>query len=413
MKKLLSLLFSILLVSCLAFSVTACGDAEESKSGSTEAIAPITYNFKLEEDDDGNKTYTLTDFTLSEEAKEFVDDEDWDGLAKLFNRKVSTEIKGEKTYSSASVRILELPDQWGKEGERYPVTKIAESALANQVFIKELIVPASVVEIELGAFSGLSSLEKITLPFIGSKLGAKNNAKLFGYVFGTIGGTNLTSITQTYNDGSENNTTAFYIPSSLRTVVITGKVGATAGEVYSYYISDDNEMIVVDEEHPAPAGKEDEVFTTEGDDRFLCYDESALQPYAFHSVSMIETVIFEGEITAIPEYAFYGCGFKSLDFTDSGIVEIGKNAYANCTSLKYVTFGTVTAIKDNAFNGCTVLGENTKTTVNVLDLSLVTEIGEGAFVGTSADEDSVVFHADVTEDDKKSAFGEDFIADEE
>ena len=311
MKKLLSLLLSILLVACLAVTFTSCGEA---KSESNEAVSPITYTFKLVKDGD-DKSYTLTSFALSEEAKEFVDEEDWDGLAKLFTNKLPAEIKGDKTaYSSASVRKLVIPSKWGKD--EIPVTKIAEGAISNQSFIKELVVPSTVKEIELGAFSGLVNLEKITLPFIGKKLGAKNGEKLFGYIFGTIGSDKLTSVTQTYNDGAENNTASYYIPSNLKTVVVTGKVDAIK-KPYRYDINEDNEHI-------------ENLENGEYELIIVSYDESAVQPYAFHNVAMLENVVFEGEITAIPDYAFYGCSFKTLDFTDSTIVTIGKYAYANC-----------------------------------------------------------------------------------
>ena len=102
MKKLLSLLLSILLVAGLAVTFTSCGESKDS-----ETADPITYTFKLVKDDDGNKSYTLTSFALSEEAKEFVDEEDWAGLADLFTNKLPAEIKGDvTTYTEESARML-------------------------------------------------------------------------------------------------------------------------------------------------------------------------------------------------------------------------------------------------------------------------------------------------------------------
>ena len=384
MKKLLSILLSILLVSTIAFSVVACGNTEESLD---ETVAPVTFVYKTTENDDGKEICTLTEFSLSAAAKAYVDDDDFAGLKELFAKHADE--TANFTFDENNDVTFTIPEK---------VTHIASNAITNQTFIKHLVVGETVEEISLGAFSGLSSLESITLPFIGSKKGAVNEGKLFGYIFGTVGGTGLTAITQTYNDGSSENTATYQIPTSLKTVTVTGDV-KTTDTTYNYYIEDEV-MVVLKDGETAPEGVE--VLTLTVTD----YSESAMQPYAFHGVSTVETIVFAGEITAIPDYAFYGCtAIKALDFTDSGITAIGKYAYANCTSIRTLVLGSVVTLDEGAFNACSTLGKNTATTVNTIDFASVTAIGKDAFVGCALTEKSILNLS--TEIDKVAVFGED------
>lgn len=385
MKKLLSILLSILLVSAIAFSVISCGE-EESVD---ETVAPVSFVYKTTEED-GKEICTLTEFSLSAAAKAYVDDNDYAGLKALFAKHADETTAF--TFDADNNVTLTIPEK---------VTRIAANALSNQTFIKHLVVGETVEEIELGAFSGLSSLESITLPFIGSKKGAVKDGKLFGYIFGTVGGSGLTAITQTYNGGTSENTATFQIPTTLKTVIVTGDV-TTTKTTYNYYI-EDGVMYVVKDGETAPEGVT--VLTMDTVD----YSESAMQPYAFHGVSTVETVTFDGEITAIPDFAFYGCtAIKALNFTDSGIESVGKYAYANCTSIRTLVLGSVTTIEEGAFNGCAKLGKSTATKENVIDFANVTSIGKDAFVGCAFTKTSIKNLADGI--DKDAVFGEELFA---
>lgn len=389
MKKLFNILLAILLVSVLSFSVIACKD----ETGSTTAdrtVEPMQFSYNLEEDEDGNKTYTLTEFSLSAAAKEFVDDKDWDELAKLFN-----EYYNVNTYTAENVRVLTVESVHGD----LPVTKIAGNAISNQSFITELVVPDSIVEIELGAFVGLSSLEKITLPFAGNKKGAVGNAKLFSYIFGSVGGTGLTSVTQNYNEGTSNNSASFYVPTSLTTVVITGEVKAET-ETVEYYINDRNEMVVLSETVTLPEN------ATKLTLDVVSYENSAVQPFAFYGITTITSFSF-ASCTAIPDYTFYGCtAIKTLTFADE-VVSLGKYAFANCTSLRVLNLNRVTILEEGAFSGCTNLGKDSATTKNTIDFTAVTNLGKDAFAGcTSLTKEKVL---NLTLANKDQAFDKDFF----
>ena len=73
---------------------------------------------------------------------------------------------------------------------------------------------------------------------------------------------------------------------------------------------------------------------------------------------MLENVVFEGEITAIPDYAFYGCsGLTELNIPGN-IETIGNYAFAECEQLTSATIsGNATSIGNSAFRYCSNLQE--------------------------------------------------------
>lgn len=402
MKKLFSILLSILLVSTLAFSVTACKKTAEESVDLNEV--PVTITIKTEKEDD-ETTVTLTEISLSAAAKSFIDDKKIDDLKNLFDSHGTPDTKC-FTFANGEVTFT-IPSN---------VTHIGANAVSNLSFINHIVVGENVVEIAEGAFPGLSGLKSITLPFVGGKVGAVNSAKLFAYIFGTIGGDGLTSITQTFNEVSTN-TASLCVPTSLKKVTITGDVKTTT-KTRKYYNNSDNKPVPVADDYADATievnGETYTVYSVTTKD----YSESAVQPYAFHGVTTIEEVVFGGEITEIPEYTFYGCaGIKKLDFTGSTITSIGKYAYANCTSLRVLTLGSVVTLAEGAFSGCTSLGKNTETTVNTLAITGVT-LGKDAFAGCSSltEEKLDVDFSALSEDEQKAledAFGEEFFETED
>ena len=395
MKKLFSVLLSIMLVFALTFSITAC--KKGSDEDLDENVDPVNFVIKTQTNDDDEITHTLTEFSLSAAAKKYVDDKDYEGLKELFGR---------HKENTADVTVLEdglkitIPEK---------VTHVATNALANLGYLVELEVGNTVKEIKEGAFAGLSSLRSITLPFVGGELGGANAKKLFGYVFGTVGGEGLTAITQTYNNSNAEDATAtatYQIPSSLETVVITGDVKVDTVTKY-YYINDEEEHVevTVEEGNEAPTEVDGNTVYSFVD---KSYANSAVQPYAFHNVTTIKEVVFAEGVTVeeIPDYAFYGCSaIKSLDVTAK---VVGKYAYANCTALRLLTLTGVEEIKEGAFSGCTTLGTGTSVAKNVLDLSALDfdKIGDDAFSGCTALK-HVTVKATLDDVNKERIFGAD------
>lgn len=107
-----------------------------------------------------------------------------------------------------------------------PTTAIGESAFENNTTIKKITVPDSVTSISSGVFSGCSSLTEITLPFIGDSAKTSSDTYQYplGYIFGTSSYNGCVATKQRYYGYSTSSSVeyTFYIPSSLKSVTITG-----------------------------------------------------------------------------------------------------------------------------------------------------------------------------------------------
>ncbi len=396
MKKLLSFLLSMLLVSALVFSVTAC-KKDEAGVILDETVTPITIKVETELDDEDKEQKILTEITLSASAKDYIDKRNFTGLKNLLGKHSTSDAKWFTVDAENEKVTFEIPSN---------VTVIASNSVVNLSFITEIIVNDNVTEIEKGAFVGLSGLEEITLPFVGGKIGAVNDGKLFAYIFGSIGTDGLTAVTQNYNEGTSS-TSSLYVPTSLKTVNVTGKVEISEKTV-KYYVNDDNEHVVLGKNEEAPEGE------TAIEVVVKSYKDSAVQPYAFYGITTIETVNFvDKNITAVPDYTFYGCtSLKVLNFVDS-ITEIGKYAYSGCTSLREVNFNKVTTVLEGAFSNCSSLGKSTEIAAGGLNISTLTTIGDGAFTGCTSLNLAKLTLGSHTAETLKKAFDEGFFETED
>lgn len=99
-----------------------------------------------------------------------------------------------------------------------PVTAVAQSAFMNHSELTEVSIPASVTVIAGGAFSGCSSLQSITVPFVGgSKATVASESTLFGYIFGE---NEYDGGIATRQDYTGNKIVTYYIPETLTKVTI-------------------------------------------------------------------------------------------------------------------------------------------------------------------------------------------------
>lgn len=230
------------------------------------------------------------------------------------------------------------------------VTTIAPNALKDKNKIKEAVIPNSVARIGEGAFSGCSSLESITIPFVGAKSGVTSSDTYqapFGYIFGTSSYTGGTATTQRYYGSSTSSTTSttFYIPSSLKSVTVTGGnilYGAFSGcaGLTSITIPD---------------------------------SVTSIGAYAFDACEGLTNITIPDRVTSIGNGAFRDCtGLTSVTIPNS-VTNIGFSAFWNCKGLTSVTIGNgVTSIGYDAFYSCEGL-----TSITIPDS--VTSIGQGAF----------------------------------
>ena len=281
-----------------------------------------------------------------------------------------------------------------------PVTTIPSSAFANKTTLVKAVIPNTVTSIGSAAFKGCSALETLSIPFVGDKKHDANSEYkyTFGYIFGTSSYTGGVSTSQRYmttsaGEGKFNTTSkAYYIPSSLKNIVITGT--------------------------------------------------DYIQYGAFDNCTNIESITLPQTISTIRKYAFYNCtSLKKLNSSidgefiiPSGVKSIGEAAFMYNKKLTTLTIpATVTSIGDNAFDECNALSKVNSTTEGTMNLlpglksigtyafrkntslttiivpNTVTKIGSGAFSGCgSLVEITLPFVGDsikTSSDENKYSFG--------
>lgn len=246
---------------------------------------------------------------------------------------------------------LEIPSQINYPevtGITYTVTSVPTTAFIGCTELTSIIVPNTVTNIGEGAFSGCSRLTSITLPFIGDK--PHQPTDTYQYPFGYIFGPSSRGTEQMYYGSNINTTTTtvYNIPSSLKSVTITGgryiQCGAfyNCGNIISITIPD---------------------------------SVASIADYAFSHCGNLVSVNFPNSLKSIGIWAFQNCGkIKSANIPVS-VENIGEGAFASCSSLTSITIpNIITSFGIYTFSGCSRL-----TSISIPNS--VTNIGEGAFEG--------------------------------
>ena len=190
--------------------------------------------------------------------------------------------------------------------EGKPVTGISSRAFSKNKNITAITISPSVTRIDEGAFSGCSSLESITLPFVGDSRKNASNAYQypFGYIFGTSSYTGGVATKQFYSRSTSYATNStYYIPGSLKSVTITG-----GNILYG----------------------------------------------AFCNCKGLTSITIPDSVTSIGSSAFSGCtGLASITIPNS-VMSIDNLAFFGCTSLTSITIpDSVTSMGSQVFNGWT------------------------------------------------------------
>ena len=193
--------------------------------------------------------------------------------------------------------------------------------------LTNIVLGDSVKSIGEKAFSSCSSLEEITISFVGSSVNATTASKetLFGYIFGTSSYTGGTVTTQYYSSSSS---AKYYIPSSLKKVTVTG------GNILygAFYGCTGLTTIVLGDSVKTIGGK------------------------VFYNCTGLSSVSIPNAVKNIGDSAFSGCsGLTSITIPDS-VTSIGNSVFSSCSSLESVTLGNgITSFGNYLFSNCTSL----------------------------------------------------------
>ena len=268
----------------------------------------------------------------------------------------------------------------------YDVVAIASNAFQNCSGITELIVPESVETIGLAAFKGMTSLERLTVPFLGASRDAKNYNAVLGYVFGYVVSTNRSfSNNDISNEPSEefyycyinapSGTTQQYTCKNVYTSFSSGG-GGYVPQGYFYFIPSSLKSVTVTDETEIGAAafmnceniteiNINDGITEIGEYAFYNTGISELKlpdtiteinDHSFADNSLLTKINIPDGITVIDSYAFYSTGISFVELPD-GITEICKYAFSFSRLIELEIPDSVTTIGNDAFRNCDALEE--------------------------------------------------------
>ena len=256
-------------------------------------------------------------------------------------------------------------------------TSIGPGAFYGQNGIKKLTIPASVTEIGDNAFRYCRLLE--TVEFAQGSVLTTLGDYAFSYCFSleSISLPDSLKNVGKYAVAYNTSMTSAYLPA------ISYSADYTAQNVFSQNtalttleFSNDLTWLPADMVYgssaleevtlPAALGTGEETYKSNGP-----FDQS------FNS-SGVKKVNING-VKVIPDNLFYATSASSSTLEEidlSGVTEIGENAFRNCATLKSVDLSSVIEIGNYAFQGCALFEE--------ADLSAATSIGNSAFNGAAS-----------------------------
>lgn len=207
---------------------------------------------------------------------------------------------------------------------------IMQGAFENGGSITSLTVPDSVEYISRDVLSGCTSLQTLSLPYLGSSSSDSSNAYL-GYLF----------------DATSYSGNSSYVPSSLASVTVrAGYVGdyAFSGLTYLREVVLPQNMTYVSAHLFDGCTYLSEIAIPSG--------VSSIGDYAFNGCSSLGDITIPQSVTGIGQHAFSGCRAEIVWEGTPQISNIGSYAFAGYLGSSLSIPSSVTSISRNAVNGC-------------------------------------------------------------
>ena len=248
-----------------------------------------------------------------------------------------TSIGSSAFYGCSNLRSITASDS---------VRSIGESAFQGCRSLSSVVVPDSVTSIGFGALKGCNNLSSITLPFVGERLNGTSNTH-FGYIFGASAySSNSSSVpsslkTVVITGGSSIGASAFYGCSNLTNVIIGNSV-TSIGKSAFYGCSSLNSITL-------PFIGDSLNGTSDTHFGYIFGDGIGVNEYVPNS---LRTVVITG-MSNIGTGAFYDCSNLTNVIIGNNVMSIGYQAFDGCSNLTNITIGNrVTSIGSQAFYNC-------------------------------------------------------------
>lgn len=261
--------------------------------------------------------------------------------------------------------------------------------------IKKIIVSNEITSISSALFSGMSALEELTIPFVGSSRDATYKQAVLGYLFdgyqitsfGTrydLDNQQITDVTlsktypsnsfEPYSVGLSSTATWQY---SCYDYLQTGShgYGLYFLQSYYYYIPTTLKKVTVTDANTICSG----AFLNCDNISEIRLNENitSFSSYAFSNAKKLEHFDFPNTLERIGSYDFYNCVKLNNIEIPRTVTTIGDYAFRNCKALHTQIGESVKTIGSYAFYGCSSLENQTFPPT-------LTSIGSGAFKNCTA-----------------------------
>lgn len=222
-----------------------------------------------------------------------------DGLVFTLNRDKTGYIVSAVNSSLGEADVV-IPEEY----HGLPVLSIG--SFEGQSAMTSISVPKSVTTIDSAAFRGCSSLQNMILPFVGGSAESSTETKqnLFGYIFGNTKYTGGIEISQKYplSNGTSTQTVYYYIPESLTSVTVTG--GNIANGAFS---GCRNIQRITLPENITSIGEYafEDCFSLTAID--ISVSVTSIGEYAFEYCNRLSSITIPESVESVGYWAFYGC----------------------------------------------------------------------------------------------------------